>query len=129
MAWGSSVASELRACSGSLNELGFAEVSTLPAWEVFDFVEEYHAKYASLVADLLDDFDPDTRMQADVNVVHAGFAGSRPGTLAATRANEELKKRDVHGVFVSATHPSQSEKTWRRTGPRFYVSLITAAMR
>ena len=51
--------------------------------------------------------------------------GSRPGARVAALLSRELR---AHGIFVSATHPSQAEAPpYEDTGPRFYASIIMAA--
>mgnify|MGYP001399291575 CR=1 FL=1 len=51
----------------------------------------------------------------------------RPGTVVAALLSRELYE---HGIYVTATHPSTSEKSpWEWSGPRFYASLIEAARR
>ena len=58
--------------------------------------------------------------------------GVRVGAVAARVANELLDEElsgGTHGIWISATHASVDETSWEFTGPRFYASVITAALR
>ena len=58
--------------------------------------------------------------------------GERAGAVAARVANELLDEElsgGTHGIWISATHASVDETSWELTGPRFYASVITAALR
>jgi len=109
--------------SQSLHADGWLELGELPEWEVFDVAEKYHAEYHDRITRLLERERP--RWFEDVDE----HRNVRPGQVVA----RELSRRfEPKGLHISAVHPSVSDDEsldYPATGPRFYVSVIPAAMR
>ncbi|CAJ1336818.1 unnamed protein product [Effrenium voratum] len=95
-----------------LHEDGCLELHGWPHWEVFSMVEGYHRRLSAQVVSLLEAKKP----WKDED--------QRPGTAAAWEVSREMEG----GVYVSAVHPSVNDQC-EETGPRFYVSIIEAAIR
>jgi len=107
--------------SSSLHTGGWVELGKLPDWAVFDLVEMYYAKYFDEVLELLESERP--RWFEDVEE-----RGIRPGNKIA---KEISKLYESKGIWISAVHPSvkdDREDSYPTSGPRFYVSVMPAAM-
>lgn len=106
----------------SLHERGWLELGKLPEWNVFDMVEAYYAKYHDRILNLLERERPRWFEDVEEDDVRPGFVVAR-----------ELSRRfESKGIFITAVHPSVSEDKslgYPVTGPRFYVSVMLAAMR
>ena len=100
-----------------LLRLGVMELPfPLPAWEVFDFVEELHARFCHKITKELTALERVWQPISD---------GCRPGEFAAEQVTRVLKR---HGVAVYAGPPSHSPSPpYAASGPRFYVSITEAA--
>lgn len=90
--------------------------NALPEWGLFRSVERYHTKYHARVVELLEATRP-TWTQDGVR--------KRPGTKAAEEVSRALAKE---GICVQVAHPSGAEDSDDFTGPRFYVSVMEAAI-
>lgn len=113
---------DLKAKAHSLHANGWLEIGKLPEWSVFDMIEEYYAKYHDRILKLLE--RERSRWFEDVEECDI-----RPGVVVA----RELSRRfESKGIYISAVHPSVSDDkslNYPVTGPRFYVSVMQAAMR
>lgn len=101
---------------------GWLELGKLPDWDVFDMVEGYYAKYNDRVQFLLERERP--RWFEDVEERDV-----RPGYVVARELSRRFEEK---GIFISAVHPSVADdeaKDYPSTGPRFYVSVMPAAMK
>jgi hypothetical protein len=88
----------------------------LPAWDVFEFVEEFHARFSHKIC---------KELTALERVWQPISACCRPGEFAAEQVTRVLKR---HGVAVYAGPPSHSPSPpYAASGPRFYVSITEAA--
>jgi hypothetical protein len=113
---------ELNGATETLHSNGWLELPTLPGWEVFDLVESFYFQYHDRILNLLERERP--RWFEDVEEYDV-----RPGSVVARELSRHLEPK---GIYVSAVHPSTSEDETRGypvTGPRFYVSVMEAAMR
>ncbi|CAE8585592.1 unnamed protein product, partial [Polarella glacialis] len=88
-------------------------------WEMFDFVEECHTRFAG-------------QIEAELEALRAVWmpvdhhSSARPGAFAAAQVSKKFKR---HGIAVYAGPPSQRDDgDYEVTGPRFYVSLTRRAM-
>lgn len=87
-------------------------------WGLFDFVEEYFARFEARVVQELERLRP---LWMPQNL----YVGARPGAFAAAKVSERLA---AFGLAVYAPPPSVSEEPpYLSTGPRFYVSVTQAA--
>ena len=98
----------------------------VPDWELLAFCEMMHTRWHKRCAELLDGLRARWFEGCD--------EGARVGAVAARVATELLDEElfeagGTHGIWISATHGSVDEKSWEFTGPRFYASVITAALR
>lgn len=110
----------LQRASIRLQIKGYTQVpGGLPSWEVFDFIERLHACHHGRVVQMLESLRS-RWLEGDED-------SNRPGSMVAWLVTKRLEEDGVEGLWISATHPSVSEKTWDWTGPRFYVSVVEAA--
>lgn len=109
---------------------GWLELGKLPDWDVFVMVEAYFAKYHDRIRKLIERERP----RWFENVEERRF---RPGAVVAAELSKRLMPKGIH---ISAVHPSVSDESSIRipsdhgnyigvSGPRFYVSIMAAAMR
>ena len=110
----------------ALHDLGYLELTKVPDWELLAFCEMMHTSWHKRCAELLDGLRARWFEGCD--------EGARVGAVAARVATELLDEElfeagGTHGIWISATHGSVDEKSWEFTGPRFYASVITAALR
>mmetsp|Transcript_89187 Transcript_89187/g.158059 ORF Transcript_89187/g.158059 Transcript_89187/m.158059 type:complete len:698 (-) Transcript_89187:66-2159(-) len=88
-------------------------------WEVFDFVEECHTRFAARIERELDAL-------RSVWMSRSSSSNSRPGAFAAEKVSKNLAR---FGIAVYAGPPSQQNSSNHEvSGPRFYVSVTRRAM-
>jgi hypothetical protein len=101
-----------------LQRAGCVELPAPPrSWRPVEFCEEMHRAWRDRCIELLSEH----RAQWLED-------GRRLGTLAAERASAALKAEGA-GLHIYAAHPSRAVwEPWEDSGPRFYVSIIRAAL-
>ena len=127
--------------AAQLQQRGWCALRSPPAWAPVAFCEAMHARWGARVVALLEAERPRwfiSRGEAEAEA-EAGGGGSggggggggverRPGAAAARAASLALAAEGA-GIAVSAAHPCKSRwEPWEATGPRFYASIIEAAL-
>lgn len=113
----------MRALREQLASEGYLELASgLPrawAWRLFDFVESCYDRFGPLVVQELELLRPVW--------APCSYPGQRHGAFAAMKASERLA---ALGVAIYSPGESQTQKPpYRPTGPRWYVSITSAALR
>ena len=121
-----------------LQQRGWCALRGPPAWAPVAFCEEMHARWGARVVALLEAERPRWFVNGGEAEAEAGGGGGsagdggeerRPGAAAARVASAALAAEGA-GIAVSAAHPCKSRwEPWEATGPRFYASIIEAALR
>ena len=121
-----------------LQQRGWCALRGPPAWAPVAFCEEMHARWGARVVALLEAERPRWFVNGGEAEAEAGGGGGsagdggeerRPGAAAARVASAALAAEGA-GIAVSAAHPCRSRwEPWEATGPRFYASIIEAALR
>ena len=102
-----------------------------PVWAPVAFCEAMHARWGARIVALLEAERPRWFANCGEAEAEAGGDGGeeRPGAAAARVASAALAAEGA-GIVVSAAHPCKSRwEPWEVTGPRFYASIIEAALR
>lgn len=96
---------------------GCSTLDARPHWCVLEFCEQQHKRWQAVTIEVL------------LSLQHTWYDGNeRPGEVTASYANEILHARGAR-VWISTTHPSvESEAPYDITGPRWYCSIISAAL-
>ena len=123
--------------AAQLQQRGWCALRGPPAWAPVAFCEEMHARWGARVVALLEAERPRWFVNGGEAEAEAGGGGGsagdggeerRPGAAAARVASAALAAEGA-GIAVSAAHPCKSRwEPWEATGPRFYASIIEAAL-
>ena len=98
---------------------GWTALDACPEWRVCEFCNWMHDRWLAVVLEVLESLG-DTWDESS--------GGGRPGEATAAAANDILSKKGVP-VWLSTTHPSVcSEYPFDIDGPRWYCSIISAAL-
>ena len=140
--------------SQRLTQRGWCRLDGPPMWAPVAFCEAMYARWGARIVALLEAerprwFDNCGEAEAEAGCDDGGCDGGgdgggddgggggggdggveeRPGAAAARVASAALAAEGA-GIAVSAAHPCKSRwEPWEVTGPRFYASIIEAALR
>ena len=134
------------AAAARLAQRGWCPLDGPPVWAPVAFCEAMHARWGARIVALLEAERPRWFANCGEAEAEAGGDGGggdgdggggggdggveeRPGAAAARVASAALAAEGA-GIVVSAAHPCKSRwEPWEVTGPRFYASIIEAALR
>jgi len=137
---------DVATAAAQLQQRGWCALSGPPAWAPVAFCEAMHARWGARVVALLEAERPrwfvnggEAEAEAEAGGGGGGDGGGggggdggkerRPGAATARAASAALAAEGA-GIAVSAAHPCKSRwEPWEATGPRFYASIIEAALR